>query len=60
MGKEYGPLVYYNVLGKSMLIVNSYEAAKELLEKRGKIYSDRPEWTMLKNLSGRHLVVCYS
>src|ERR1700761_8464684 len=41
--KEYGDVVYANVLGTPFLIVNSLEIAKELLEKRGNIYSGRIE-----------------
>lgn len=37
-----GDLVYITVFGSSMIIVNTYEAAKELLERRSSIYSDRP------------------
>lgn len=45
--QEYGDLVYANVLGTPFLIVNSLEIAKELLEKRGNIYSGRLELNIL-------------
>lgn len=34
-------VIRLNVLGKNVLIVNTYEAANELFEKRAAIYSDR-------------------
>lgn len=41
-----GDLVYLENLGKSLLIVNSYETAVELLGKRSAIYSSRPPSVM--------------
>ncbi|KAF8522564.1 cytochrome P450 [Hysterangium stoloniferum] len=40
--KIYGDLVHVTVLGQSILVLNSYEAAIDLLERRSSIYSDRP------------------
>lgn len=37
-------------LGKPTIIVNSYQAAYDLLEKRSSIYSDRPHFVMLRDL----------
>ena len=37
-----GDLVYSRLLGKDIIILNSEEIAKELLENRSKNYSDRP------------------
>ncbi|KAF8523779.1 cytochrome P450 [Hysterangium stoloniferum] len=45
--KEHGDLVYLNVLGTSLLYVNSAEMAYELFDKRSAIYSDRPNIPML-------------
>ncbi|EKM54990.1 uncharacterized protein PHACADRAFT_119876 [Phanerochaete carnosa HHB-10118-sp] len=39
-----------NVLGSNIIIVNSLEAANDLLDKRSAIYSDRPEMPMLNDL----------
>ncbi|KAF8523750.1 cytochrome P450 [Hysterangium stoloniferum] len=44
---KYGDLVYLNVLGTSMLYINSADLAYELFEKRSAIYSDRPMMPML-------------
>ncbi|KAG8907298.1 hypothetical protein FRB99_004747 [Tulasnella sp. 403] len=41
-GKIYGPIVYVSVFGRSTLILNTYQVARDLLDKRGQIYSDRP------------------
>lgn len=41
--EEYGP-VYSLILGtKTLIVLSSAEAVKELLDKRSAIYSDRPE-----------------
>ena len=41
-----GDIVYLSVLGRRMVILGSYEAASELLDKRSAIYSDRPQPVM--------------
>ena len=46
-----GDIIYFNVLGNSILSVNSYQAANDLLNKKGAIYSDRPRLPMVKELS---------
>ena len=43
-------MVYFNVLGTPMLVINSYDTAHELLNKKGTLYSSRPRLTMLKEL----------
>jgi len=35
--------MHLNVLGQPILVINSQKAAEDLLERRGNIYSDRPE-----------------
>ncbi|KAJ8080303.1 hypothetical protein AAF712_003741 [Marasmius tenuissimus] len=53
MGKAYNSdIIYFNVFGTSFVVVNSYDAAQELFEKRSAIYSDRPRFTMLNELAG--------
>lgn len=52
-GKTYGPIVYMNVIGKPYIIINSYEVARELLEKGGQKYSDRPRFIMAGELVGK-------
>ena len=50
-GKIYGELTYVNIAGLPILIVNSHRAAIDLLEKRGQIYSGRPQ-SVMNELSG--------
>jgi hypothetical protein len=37
-----GDIVYLNVLGQPIVVINSLEAAAEILDRRANIYSDRP------------------
>jgi Cytochrome P450 len=41
--ETYGGLIYFKVLGQLILVINSLEAAMDLLDKRGNIYSGRPQ-----------------
>ena len=34
--------MYYNVLGKDIVVLSDIKAIKDLFEKRGDVYSDRP------------------
>ncbi|KXN92808.1 O-methylsterigmatocystin oxidoreductase [Leucoagaricus sp. SymC.cos] len=43
-------VVYLEALGKKMVIINGYDAATELLDKRSQIYSCRPQTTFLGQL----------
>ncbi|KAG6861527.1 hypothetical protein C0995_015260 [Termitomyces sp. Mi166 len=45
--KKYGDLIYINVLGVRLVIINSEEVAEELVEKRSSNYNDRPEITVM-------------
>ncbi|KAG0708158.1 cytochrome P450 [Suillus ampliporus] len=40
--EKYGDIVYSRVLGQHMIIISSIQVARELLDKRSAIYSDRP------------------
>ncbi|CAE6421006.1 unnamed protein product [Rhizoctonia solani] len=44
-------IVYLEVLGQKILVLNSAEAASDLLDKRSTIYSDRPSIPMLTDPS---------
>ncbi|KAF8212691.1 cytochrome P450 [Mycena galopus ATCC 62051] len=48
--KTYGAVMHLHVLGRTMIILDSYEAAGDLLDKRGLIYSDRPKFTLYELL----------
>ena len=43
-------MVYFNTLGIHVVVLNTFEAARDLLEKKGALYSDRPRFVMLKEL----------
>ncbi|KAJ7122883.1 putative monooxygenase [Mycena epipterygia] len=49
--KKYGDLVFLDALGQPLVLLNSAKAAKDLLEQRSAIYSDRPHLEMAR-LSG--------
>ncbi|KAI0357867.1 cytochrome P450 [Trametes cingulata] len=46
LNAKYGEVVYLDVLGQSMVVLGTHEAAVELFEKRSANYSDRPRSTM--------------
>ncbi|KAI0301726.1 cytochrome P450 [Multifurca ochricompacta] len=41
--KKYGDVISFRVFGQVIVVLNTIKAAKDLLERRGEIYSDRPE-----------------
>ncbi|KAN0092646.1 Cytochrome P450 [Tylopilus felleus] len=45
--KKYGDLLYLEILGHKVLVINSEKIAQDLLDKRGQIYSDRPQIPMV-------------
>ncbi|KAG8923308.1 hypothetical protein FRC01_012913 [Tulasnella sp. 417] len=51
-GEQYGPMTWLAIPGQPFLILNSLEAAKELLGVRGSIYTDRPRFVMATDLMG--------
>ncbi|KAG6875167.1 hypothetical protein C0993_010537, partial [Termitomyces sp. T159_Od127] len=46
LGKTYGDVMYLEMFGKPIIVLNSVEAAIDLLEKRSANYSDRPDFTI--------------
>ncbi|KAF9494670.1 cytochrome P450 [Pleurotus eryngii] len=48
----YGDIVFLNIFRNPVLVLNSAEAAQDLLEKRSAIYSSRPVRTMQAELMG--------
>ncbi|EKM54606.1 uncharacterized protein PHACADRAFT_210406 [Phanerochaete carnosa HHB-10118-sp] len=44
LAKKYGDVMYFNIFGKSVVILSSQTAASDLLEKRSMIYSSRPRF----------------
>ncbi|EKM54608.1 uncharacterized protein PHACADRAFT_197041 [Phanerochaete carnosa HHB-10118-sp] len=51
LAKQYGDVMYFNILGKQFVVLSSQVAATDLLEKRSAIYSSRPHFPM-HNLIG--------
>ncbi|KAF8258555.1 cytochrome P450 [Lactarius quietus] len=45
--KKYGHIVSYRVFGQDIIVLNTITAIKDLLEKRGNIYSDRPDFQII-------------
>ncbi|KAF7441173.1 hypothetical protein PC9H_001522 [Pleurotus ostreatus] len=50
--KTYGDVMHLRVLGRDLIILDSVQAATELLEKRSALYSDRPNFTVYTSLMG--------
>ncbi|KAF9470940.1 putative monooxygenase [Pholiota conissans] len=50
--KVYGGIFHLDVLGKPIVVINSVKIAKDLLDKRSSIYSDRPHAIMAGDLVG--------
>jgi len=46
LGQVYGSIVHLHVLGQSFIVLNDYNTAVELLEKRGSNYSSRPRFPL--------------
>ena len=42
--------MHVKIFGQSMVILHSLEAARDLLDKRSSIYSDRPRFVLLSEL----------
>ena len=46
-------VIHVNMLGQPIIVLNSAEAATDLLDKRGSIYSDRPAFAFFKSCVDR-------
>lgn len=51
-GKKYGDILHINVLGQHIFVLNSFNIAVEMLDKKSSIYSDRPFVPMSGELMG--------
>ena len=45
-----GDVMHVKIFGQSMVILHSLQAARDLLDKRSSIYSDRPRFVLLSEL----------
>ncbi|KZT41671.1 cytochrome P450 [Sistotremastrum suecicum HHB10207 ss-3] len=50
--KRYGPIIYYRIGNQPYIILQNAKAATDLLEKRARIYADRPNNIMFDKLVG--------
>ncbi|KAG2021151.1 cytochrome P450, variant 2 [Coprinopsis cinerea AmutBmut pab1-1] len=46
--KRYGDVIYLEIMGKPLMILNSLSASVDLLEKKAQIFSDRPQLIALE------------
>lgn len=60
ISKELGSdILSFNVLGQPVIVLNSVEAAVDLLDKRGANYCDRPRFVLFEQMGWREtLTVC--
>ncbi|CAA7262539.1 unnamed protein product [Cyclocybe aegerita] len=58
--KQYGDVVYLHLFGQGLVFLNSPEAAFDLLDKRGAIYSDKPSFVMAGELCGCKNMVAFT
>ncbi|CCM05003.1 uncharacterized protein FIBRA_07202 [Fibroporia radiculosa] len=50
--RQYGDILFFHGLGNSVLVLSSMKSIHDLLEKRGRKYSDRPTFTVVGELMG--------
>lgn len=53
LAKTYGPIMQLQILNRTVIVISNAKISGELLDKRGAIYSDRPEFPMAM-FSGWH------
>ncbi|KAF8918429.1 cytochrome P450 [Mucidula mucida] len=52
-GREFNSdIIHLNLMGTSLIVVNTRDAARDLFERRSSMYSDRPPFPMLNGLVG--------
>jgi len=58
--KDFGDVVYLHILGQGLVFLGSPEATNDLMEKRGSIYSDKPQLVMIGDLCGCKDMVAFT
>ncbi|KAH9849405.1 cytochrome P450 [Lenzites betulinus] len=58
--EQYGDVVYLHIFGQGILFLNTLDAAVDLFDKRGTIYSDRPHMVMCGELCGCDNVMAFA
>ncbi|KAJ7134308.1 cytochrome P450 [Mycena epipterygia] len=56
----YGDILYFRILGRDFIVLNTAQCANDLLVKRSAIYSDRPTFIMAGQLIGRETSLIFS
>ncbi|TFK33360.1 cytochrome P450, partial [Crucibulum laeve] len=52
-GKEYNSdILHLSIAGVNLIVINSFNVANDLMDKRSSIYSSRPQFTMISELMG--------
>ncbi|KIK58930.1 hypothetical protein GYMLUDRAFT_202199 [Collybiopsis luxurians FD-317 M1] len=57
--KKYGPLMSFRVFGQQFVMINTFETAMDLLEKRSNLYSSRPH-SIMGDLVGRDKTILFT
>ncbi|KAJ8699318.1 hypothetical protein PTI98_002444 [Pleurotus ostreatus] len=57
--KTYGDVMHLKVFGHDIIVLDSVQAATELLEKRSALYSDRPNFTVYTTMGWDHNVAFF-
>jgi cytochrome P450 len=57
--RQYGPLVSVNFGGTTVILIADYDIARDLMDKRGSVYSSRPRMVMASELTceGKHILL---
>ncbi|KAF9479201.1 cytochrome P450 [Pholiota conissans] len=58
--REFGDITYLHVVGISLVFLNTPEAAVDLLDRRGGVYSDKPGFVMAGELCGCKNMVAFT
>ncbi|KAG9043860.1 hypothetical protein FS837_009051 [Tulasnella sp. UAMH 9824] len=56
LGEKYGPITWLVVPGRTIIVLNTYDAMYEILERRGNKYMDRPRAAMIQDLVGMDFI----
>ncbi|KZT21538.1 cytochrome P450 [Neolentinus lepideus HHB14362 ss-1] len=57
---KYGDIVYIHVFGTGLVFLNDAEAAVDLMDRKGSIYSDRPHLVMAGELCGGYNIMSFT
>ncbi|KAF8584806.1 cytochrome P450 [Ramaria rubella] len=55
----YGPIFRVNILGQNIVVLNTAKAVTDLLERRSRIYSDRPRFVMSGEILSGNVVLAF-